>query len=83
MLGRLHQGVADNEAFLVAERQDRLERSMTQELRQQQDAAYLESLKADQEKDRKKREAEEKKRQEEAEKQRLIDEERQRKEVSL
>ena len=44
VLTRLHQGVADNEAFLVAERADRAERSMTQTLRQQQDEAYLESL---------------------------------------
>jgi FAS-associated factor 2 len=80
LLGRLHQGVADNEAFLVAERQERLERSMTQTLRAQQDEAYQESLRADQEKDRKKREAEEKKRQAELEKQRIENEEKERKE---
>ncbi|ODN02705.1 FAS-associated factor 2-B [Orchesella cincta] len=80
VLSRLHQGVADNEAFLIAERQDRLERSMTQTLRQQQDVAYEESLRADQEKERRKAEEKEKKRQEEMEKQRLEDEERNRRE---
>lgn len=43
----------------------REERNQTQVLRQQQDEAYLESLRADQEKDRKKREEEEQQRQEE------------------
>ncbi len=55
---------------------------MTQTLRQQQDVAYLESLKADQEKERKKKEELERKRNEDLEKQRLIDEERERREVS-
>lgn len=83
MLARLHQSVADNEAFLIAERQDRLERSMTQTLRQQQDMAYEESLRADQEKEKRKREEKEKKLQEELEKQRLVDEERDRREVLI
>ncbi|XP_035716432.1 FAS-associated factor 2-like, partial [Folsomia candida] len=52
----LHQGVADNEDFLVAARQDRYERDMTQHLRQQQDEAYLQSFKADQEKEKRKKE---------------------------
>lgn len=43
----------------------REERNQTQVLRQQQDEAYLASLRADQEKDRKKREVEEQQRQEE------------------
>lgn len=43
----------------------REERNQTQVLRQQQDEAYLASLRADQEKDRKKREEEEQLRQEE------------------
>jgi len=81
VLSLIHQGVADNEAFLVAARQDRLERNMTQTLRQQQDEAYLESLRADQEKEKRKQEEIERKRQEELEKQRLIDEEKQRVEV--
>ena len=47
--------VSDNEAFLVAARADRQERSFNQILRQEQDLAYLESLKADQEKEEKKK----------------------------
>lgn len=43
----------------------REERNQTQVLRQQQDEAYLASLRADQEKDRKKREEQEQLRQEE------------------
>lgn len=43
----------------------REERNQTQVLRQQQDEAYLASLRADQEKDRKKREEQEQKQQEE------------------
>ncbi|OXA42616.1 FAS-associated factor 2 [Folsomia candida] len=75
VLPRLHQGVADNEAFLVAARQDRYERNMTQHLRQQQDEAYLQSLKADQEKEKRKQEELKKLQEEEMEKQRKIDEE--------
>jgi len=82
VIPRLHQGVADNEAFLVVARQDRLERSMTQTLRQQQDEAYLESLKADQEKEKRKQEDLEKQRQAEEDRQREIDEKIQRIEVS-
>lgn len=58
-----------------------MERSMTQTLRHQQDDAYQASLRADQKKDRKKREEEQKKRLEEEEKQKLEDEEKQRKVV--
>lgn len=43
----------------------REERNQTQVLRQQQDEAYLASLRADQEKERKKKEEQEQKRQEE------------------
>ena len=75
--------MADNEAFLVAARQDRLERSMTQTLRQQQDEAYLASLKADQEKEKRKQEEQEKLRQQELEKQQKIDDEIQRIEVTF
>ena len=81
LLARLHQAVADNEAYLISERHERMERSMTQTIRQQQDAAYLESLKADQEKERKKKEELEKKRLAELEKQRLVEEEIERREV--
>ena len=55
LLRRLRSIVADNEAYLVVARADRDERSFTQALRQEQDQAYLESLKADQEKEEKKR----------------------------
>ncbi|KAK2164587.1 hypothetical protein LSH36_61g01015 [Paralvinella palmiformis] len=46
----------DNEAALVAARIERQERNFNQILREEQDAAYLESLRADQEKERKKKE---------------------------
>uniref|UniRef100_A0A673JKX4 FAS-associated factor 2 n=1 Tax=Sinocyclocheilus rhinocerous TaxID=307959 RepID=A0A673JKX4_9TELE len=54
-----------NQTYLISERLEREERNQTQVLRQQQDEAYLASLRADQEKDRKKREEQELKRQEE------------------
>nr|CAG4648812.1 EOG090X0B12 [Polyphemus pediculus] len=54
-LERLRGIITDNEAFLVVARADREERSFTQALRQEQDQAYLESLRADQEKEEKKR----------------------------
>lgn len=60
--------MSDNEAFLVVARADRQERSFTQALRQEQDEAYLESLRLDQEKEEKKR------------RERLLEEERQREE---
>nr|CAG4647298.1 EOG090X0B12 [Megafenestra aurita] len=52
---RLRAVITDNEAFLVAARADREERSFNQALREEQDQAYLESLRADQEKEEKKR----------------------------
>lgn len=55
LLTRMRRVVSDNERWLNAARHERLERSMTQTLRAQQDVAYEESLKADQEKERKKR----------------------------
>ncbi|KAM5171186.1 FAS-associated factor 2 isoform 2-T2 [Mantella aurantiaca] len=58
-----------NQTYLVSERLEREERNQTQVLRQQQDEAYLASLRADQEKDRKKREKQEQKRREEEEEQ--------------
>ncbi|XP_022699313.1 FAS-associated factor 2-like [Varroa jacobsoni] len=53
---------ADNEASLRAAQIERNERTVNQTLRQQQDEAYLQSLRADQEKARKKREEEQRKR---------------------
>lgn len=50
LIQRLDQLMLDNESSLVAARADREERSFNQSLRQQQDEAYMESLRADQEK---------------------------------
>ncbi|XP_031572121.1 FAS-associated factor 2-like [Actinia tenebrosa] len=61
----LAQLVADNEPALIAARVERQERSQTQTLRDEQDQAYHESLKADKEKERRKLEEQEKKRKEE------------------
>lgn len=54
LLTRMRRVVNDNERWLNAARHERLERSLTQTLRAQQDVAYEESLKADREKERKK-----------------------------
>ncbi|KAI8764604.1 FAS-associated factor 2-like isoform X1 [Biomphalaria glabrata] len=77
LVARLEQVIAENESSLVAARADRAERSFNQTLRQQQDEAYLESLKADQEKEKRKREERERKEEEER-RQRLAEEEKQR-----
>ncbi|KAK2568233.1 FAS-associated factor 2-B [Acropora cervicornis] len=49
-ISRLARLIADNEALLVAARVDRQERTQAQQLREEQDEAYLESVRADQEK---------------------------------
>lgn len=54
LLVRMRRVVNDNERWLNAARQERLERSFNQSLRAQQDVAYEESLRADREKERKK-----------------------------
>uniref|UniRef100_A0A0K8TN65 Putative regulator of the ubiquitin pathway n=1 Tax=Tabanus bromius TaxID=304241 RepID=A0A0K8TN65_TABBR len=54
LLRRLQVVFNDNEVWLNHARAERLERSLTQSLRQQQDEAYEQSLRADQEKERKK-----------------------------
>ncbi|XP_055710128.1 FAS-associated factor 2 [Phlebotomus papatasi] len=59
LLRRLQTVVTDNEVYLSQARADRLERSLTQSLRKQQDEAYEQSLKADQEKERRKQEEKE------------------------
>ncbi|KAH3712656.1 hypothetical protein DPMN_072409 [Dreissena polymorpha] len=59
LINRLEVLMSDNESSLVAARADREERNFNQSLRQQQDEAYLESLRVDQEKERKKREEKE------------------------
>ncbi|XP_025750990.2 FAS-associated factor 2 [Manacus vitellinus] len=67
-----------NQTYLVSERLEREERNQTQVLRQQQDEAYLASLRADQEKERKKKEERErkKKKEEEVQQQKLAEERR-------
>jgi len=59
-LSALRTAIANNEHSLIATRVDRAERQMASLIRAQQDAAFEESLKADQEKERLKREASEK-----------------------
>lgn len=56
LLRRLKTIVTDNELWLSQARAERLERSFTQSLRQQQDEAYEVSLRADQEKERRRQE---------------------------
>lgn len=54
-----------NQPYLMTERNEREVRTQTQALRQQQDEAYLASLRADQEKERKKKQQQEQKKREE------------------
>lgn len=56
---RLEVVIRDNEAYIVAASADRAERSINAEIRQEQDAAFQETLRMDQERERLKREAEE------------------------
>ncbi|XP_053694542.1 FAS-associated factor 2 [Sabethes cyaneus] len=56
LIRRMDTVVNDNEVWLNQARHDRLERDLTQTLRQQQDEAYQMSLRADQEKQRRKQE---------------------------
>lgn len=56
LMTRMQTIIDNNEINLIQARQDRAERSAAQSLRQQQDEAYQESLRADQEKDRKRQE---------------------------
>jgi FAS-associated factor 2 len=65
---QLQKAIEDNERSLVLARLEQQERNMNQILREEQDQAYQESLKADQEKERRKQE--EKKRREDEEKSR-------------
>lgn len=69
---RLRTIIEHNEISLIQARQDRAERSLTQSLRQQQDIAYEESLRADQEKDRKRAEEKRAREEEEAREQELV-----------
>uniref|UniRef100_U5EWD1 Putative fas-associated factor 2 n=1 Tax=Corethrella appendiculata TaxID=1370023 RepID=U5EWD1_9DIPT len=54
LIRRMDTVTSDNEVWLQQARNDRLERDLTQTLRQQQDEAYEMSLRADQEKERRK-----------------------------
>ena len=64
---RLQVVIRDNEAYIVAANAERAERSMNAEIRQEQDAAFQETLRQDQERERLKREAEEAQRRQEEE----------------
>lgn len=69
---RLQEVIRDNEAYIVAASAERAERNINAEIRQEQDAAFQETLRLDQERERLKLEAEEaKKRAEEEEKARI------------
>lgn len=60
-----------NEAHLIAARAERIERSFNQSLREQQDRAYLESLRADEQKEQLKREKENQEREQRLQKEKL------------
>ncbi|PIK58140.1 putative FAS-associated factor 2 [Apostichopus japonicus] len=66
LVAKLTRGMRDNEGYLVAARQERADISLSQNLRQEQDEAYRESLRQDEEKEKKKRVEQEKLEQEEA-----------------
>jgi len=80
LIERLEALFRDNEAFIVAARHDREERNMNQYIREEQDRAFQETLRQDQEKERKKKEEEEQKKREEEEQLRLEREEAEKKE---
>ncbi len=80
LVQRLEAIVRDNEAYIVAARHEREERSLNQSIREEQDRAFQETLRQDQEKERKKQEEADRKRREEEERQRLEREEQERKE---
>ena len=73
LINRMRTIIDSNEINLIQARQERAERSATQSLRQQQDRAYEESLRADQEKDRKREEERRAREQEEAREREIID----------
>lgn len=68
LLTKLRRAISENEGSLITVRLEREERMMNQLLRAQQDEAFEESLRADQEKERKKLEERTKKEAEEKEK---------------
>ncbi|XP_014666566.1 PREDICTED: FAS-associated factor 2-like [Priapulus caudatus] len=80
LMERLSQVIADNEGALVVARADRQTRNLNQSIRQQQDEAYEVSLRADQEKERKRKEELERQQREEEEARMKVQEEQKRKE---
>jgi len=72
--------VTDYEAFIVAARAERDERNLDREIRSEQEAAFAETLRRDQEREQRAREQEEVDRKEEEERERLRREELDRKE---
>ncbi|XP_035223428.1 FAS-associated factor 2-like isoform X2 [Stegodyphus dumicola] len=82
LIRRLRLIINDNEASLIAARLERHERSVNQSIRQQQDEAYKESLRADQEKERRRREEQElKARLEMEERNKILEEQRRKEEI--
>lgn len=77
---KLRGVVNDHEASIVAARAEREERAMNQNIREEQDAAFRETLRQDQEKEKKKQEAEEAKQRLEQEEKDRIKKEEERKE---
>jgi len=75
LLSQLQKAIEENEASMISSRLERQQRSMDQLIRKQQDQDYLDSLRADQEKERKKKEERERKEREEQEKRRKEQEE--------
>jgi len=76
----LQKTVRDYEAFIVAARADRDERNFNREIRSEQEAAFAETLRQDQEREVKRREEEQKKQEDEDNKKRLEAEERKKEE---
>ena len=75
LVEKFERVIGENEAYVVAARADREERLLNQEIRRQQDEAFQETLAADREKDRKKKEEAEKLQREKEEEERAIREE--------
>merc|ERR1719147_503993 len=79
MVQWMQDTVTDYEAFIVAARAEREERNLDREIRSEQEAAFAETLRRDQERGQRAREQEEVDRREEEERERLRREELDRK----
>ena len=75
LVARLENIVRDYEAFIVAARVERDERNFNREIRSEQDQAFLETLRQDQEREQRKKNEEEDRAREEEEKRKLEEEE--------